>query len=60
MTLSWLEDKVDVEVLTFYEGWTVIGSANNGRVTGMGLTDTFVYWRIGIAGSTSTTFPAVG
>ena len=47
-------------MLTFYDGWTVIGSANVGRVTGIGFTEIFVYGRIGIAGSSSTTFTVVG
>ena len=51
---------MDVDVLTFYDGSAVIGSVKVGRVTGVGVVVKVVSCMIGIAGSSSTTFPAVG
>jgi hypothetical protein len=60
ITFCWLEERVDVDVVTLSEGAAVIGSVKVGRVTGFGLVITVVSGMMGMARSYSTIFPGVG
>jgi hypothetical protein len=60
ITFYWLEERVDVDVVTLSEGAAEIGSVKVGRVTGFGLVITVVSGIMGMAGSYSTIFPGVG